>query len=117
MGATRVKPGQCYGRLRVLRQTGKTDGGTLLWECQCECGNLTKVRSSSLTRIPGKAPKGGVKSCGCLTAECARRSIVANRMSRWTKKKMEANKFVPVSQPLQPGERPRTLWQSVPPWD
>lgn len=54
--------GQRFGRLVVLRMTESTANGKVVWECQCDCGNITKVRSSSLLF-------GGTRSCGCMREE------------------------------------------------
>lgn len=52
--------GKRFGYLTVLeRSTKRTRGGKILWKCQCDCGNITYVESSSLSC-------GVTKSCGCL---------------------------------------------------
>lgn len=48
--------GQKFNRLTVL---GIASRNPLFWECKCDCGNITRVRTSNLKR-------GQVKSCGCL---------------------------------------------------
>ena len=51
--------GKRFGKLVVKKKIGKTKDGATLWECECDCGNVTNVRYNSLT--------GGItKSCGCL---------------------------------------------------
>ena len=50
--------GQRFERLTVIRDSGKRSGGSILWECQCDCGNTTLVRSDKLRN-------GTTKSCGC----------------------------------------------------
>lgn len=60
--------GQNFGRLTVLRDSGERGNGMVIWECECECGNLTKVRSGNLQ-------SGHIKSCGCLRMEISRTSI------------------------------------------
>lgn len=52
--------GQKYGRLTPIRPTDKRLSGSVIWECQCECGNITYV---SVDNLRGQHP---VKSCGCL---------------------------------------------------
>lgn len=47
--------GQRFGKLVVLRDVGRKFGG-VLWECQCDCGRIVNVRSSSLVC-------GDTKSC------------------------------------------------------
>jgi len=51
--------GERFGRLEVVRQSESRKGGSILWECLCECGTTCLVRSSCLTR------PNGTKSCGC----------------------------------------------------
>ena len=43
-----------FGQLTVLQYLGES-----LWECKCSCGNIIKVKTSSLN-------SGKTKSCGCL---------------------------------------------------
>lgn len=58
--------GQVYGRLTVIEAAddlvSQSGYHTVMWKCQCECGNVVIVR--------GKSLKGGVtKSCGCWQRE------------------------------------------------
>ena len=50
--------GQRFGRLVVLERARNSSQGTAMWRCQCDCGNITVVRSYLLK-------KGRTKSCGC----------------------------------------------------
>ena len=54
---------QKFDRLTVLEKdkTRKTNSGSY-WICQCECGNIKSVKSSSLRR-------GEITSCGCYRNE------------------------------------------------
>lgn len=53
--------GQRFGKLTVLCRTEKRmDQGSVVWCCQCECGNTAEVSASRLVR-------GKVRSCGCLS--------------------------------------------------
>lgn len=57
--------GQRFERLTVLQKTKERDkNGNIVWLCQCDCGNFTKVPTSSLI-------KGNTRSCGCLQREKA----------------------------------------------
>ena len=47
-----------FGRLIVIKYFGNG-----FWECQCDCGNITKVRTSGLNN---GAENNRTKSCGCL---------------------------------------------------
>lgn len=49
--------GKRFGRLTALREIGRRNK-YILWECQCDCGNISYVRSSAL--------KTHIRSCGCL---------------------------------------------------
>lgn len=51
--------GAIFGRLTVLRKSGKNKFGQTLWLCQCECGILKEASSGHLSQ-------GLIKSCGCL---------------------------------------------------
>ena len=55
--------GQKFNMLTVLRRMPKDDNVTR-WECMCDCGNITIVTDTHLTR-----KKHCVKSCGCLRRE------------------------------------------------
>ena len=60
--------GQRFGRLTVLRDSGRRTGkGGIIWECQCDCTNIHYVSTSNLCN-------GSVRSCKCLARElCAAR--------------------------------------------
>lgn len=51
--------GQRFGRLVALRPTDRRHNGSIVWECQCDCGKTAFVKGYSLK-------KGYTKSCGCL---------------------------------------------------
>lgn len=55
-------PGAVFGRLTVIRETEERKFKNVVYECRCQCGNITHVRGSELK-------SGNVKSCGCLRAE------------------------------------------------
>lgn len=55
-----------FGRLKAIEPTDeREDNGKIIWKCECECGNITYVSVSDLTRKR-------VRSCGCLQAETRR---------------------------------------------
>ena len=54
--------GQRFGRLVVLEDSGERSSGAIVWECICDCGTRSKVRSSSLV-------KRKTTSCGCYRKE------------------------------------------------
>lgn len=54
--------GKVFGRLTVLGESGRSERGSVLWDCSCQCGNSCKVISSSLN-------SNLITSCGCLYKE------------------------------------------------
>ena len=55
--------GQRFGRLVVVRDSGeRTSAKEVIWECKCDCGEISVVRSTILR-------SGRTKSCGCLSKE------------------------------------------------
>lgn len=50
--------GQRFGKLIVISKSKIKKYGVYLWECRCDCGNITYVSSNSLN-------SGNTKSCGC----------------------------------------------------
>lgn len=50
--------GQKFGRLTVIKPTKERRHGSVVWECQCECGNITYATTEGL-RV------GDNVSCGC----------------------------------------------------
>ena len=54
--------GKRFGRLTVIKENGKSKNGSLMYLCECNCGNVVTVRGISLRN-------GDCKSCGCLRKE------------------------------------------------
>lgn len=53
--------GKRFGKLLVQEDSGKRDNrGGVIWKCLCDCGNITFVSTSNLTR-----EKEATISCGC----------------------------------------------------
>lgn len=64
--------GKTFGKLTVIKRLGAVKIGSKsqysqLWECVCECGNITKVNSRDLK-------SGNTVSCGCIQGEKLRES-------------------------------------------
>ena len=59
-----------FGRWIVVEKTNKRSSESIVWLCKCDCGNIKKIRSSSLTH-------GETLSCGCL-----RKELFKNRTTR-----------------------------------
>lgn len=49
-----------FGKLLAIKPTSKRKNGSVVWQCQCDCGNAYFATSTELSR-------GGCSSCGCLT--------------------------------------------------
>jgi len=72
--------GQRFNRLTVIKDTGdRSNDSRIFWLCQCDCGNLTKVRSNNLK-------SGQVKSCGCLRQEITQSNNIKNQIHGDAKK-------------------------------
>lgn len=54
--------GQRFNRLVVLEEVEQEKKGIILWKCQCDCGNITTVRTANLRH-------GNIGSCGCYNRE------------------------------------------------
>lgn len=67
--------GQTFNLLTVVASAGKDKHRELLWNCLCECGNTTVVRSSKLR-------SGRTKSCGCLQRTTARDNLKTHGLSK-----------------------------------
>lgn len=50
--------GQKFGKLTVIEKTDRRQQGSIMWKCQCDCGNIKEISSGSLV-------SGHTKSCGC----------------------------------------------------
>lgn len=80
--------GKSFSRLRVIERLENDKWNSTMWLCECECGNLSKVRASDLI-------KEKQKSCGCLKKE----------QSSETGKKSKTHGMK--------GERPYQIWDCM----
>lgn len=51
--------GQTFNLLTVIKKKSVDKKGKIIWECKCECGNITTATTTQLK-------SGSKKSCGCL---------------------------------------------------
>lgn len=58
MSSAQNLTGKKFGMLTAKRKVGVDERCNALWECECECGNLSVVPATYLKR-------GVVYSCGC----------------------------------------------------
>lgn len=74
---TESRKGQRFGRLEVISDRKIKDvDGRGKWLCQCDCGNMCLVRTSSLT-------SGFTRSCGCLLAESSKARMTGPNNPNW----------------------------------
>lgn len=66
--------GQTFSRLTALGPVSRTEYKSILWLCQCLCGNSVIVATKCL--------KGGhTKSCGCLRKDNVKRALTTHGLS------------------------------------
>ncbi len=106
MGRIVDRTGERFGKLVVVRDAGRKFGG-VLWECQCDCGRLVKVRSSSLKC-------GDAQSCGTY-GECYMRwEGGQNNVGTlaWIKKMMTAGRLRATKEGHAPPQSsPAYVWE------
>jgi len=67
--------GQRFGRLTVLYDTGERKNGSVVWHCQCDCGNESDVGSDKLV-------SAHTTSCGCYQRQRAAEVNTVHGMTR-----------------------------------
>lgn len=73
--------GRQFGLLRVVRRVANAKCGKAVWECECECGKHTSVRSAHLTT-------GSSSSCGCTKGQASvwiTANGVTQRAANWAR--------------------------------
>lgn len=60
--------GQRFGRLVAMHPTDKRSGGSIVWHCQCDCGNTSDVSARALMH-------DGTESCGCMRKDSVQDSL------------------------------------------
>ena len=65
--------GRKFGRLTVLRRV-ENKGAYVMWECQCDCGNVIVARASNLKN-------GHTKSCGCYHKDAVSKANTTHGLS------------------------------------
>ena len=64
--------GQRFGRLVVIAPTERRYNRSIIWLCECDCGNKTEVTANNLLNL-------NTKSCGCLLRETAVKNVAENK--------------------------------------
>lgn len=59
-----------YGKLQPLFPTEERQSRSVVWQCQCDCGNQIKVSARNLT-------SGNTSSCGCIKSSIGEKNIEA----------------------------------------
>ena len=62
--------GLTFSRLTAIGIVGK-QWRNYVWKCECECGNITHVKS-------GELRSGGIKSCGCWKIEATKLTMTTH---------------------------------------
>ncbi len=68
--------GQRFGRLVAKYPTDKRLCSSVVWHCECDCGESCDVATVNLRN-------GSTKSCGCLQREAAKKQIGKNRNPKY----------------------------------
>jgi hypothetical protein len=78
-------PGSLLHPIRLIGYIPRACGakGTQVWDCRCQCGQITAVNRTSLIR-------GVTKSCGCIRRAHARKTLEAARVTQAKKRKNDA---------------------------
>ena len=59
MGKKIDESGKRFGKLTVIKENpNRSNDGRVMWDCVCDCGNLTTIRGKHLR-------SGHTQSCGC----------------------------------------------------
>lgn len=84
-----------YGFLTVIKATDKrASGGDVIWECICDCGNITYATKASLDR-------GDIKSCGCYRKIINQKDLIGYNF----------NKLTVIDSLFRKNEIPHILWK------
>jgi hypothetical protein len=73
MSRIKDRTGKKYGRLTFVRPTDQRDGGRVVWEMLCDCGNTIYKRYDNVVN-------GGSVSCGCKLQEI--KALIGTRSVR-----------------------------------
>ena len=90
-----------FNYLYVLREVPKEERrnpNRVEWECQCDCGNITRVITTYLKT-------GHTKSCGCRRSEAAKENFTKDI------KNIKFNRLTPLEQTDQRGTDGSIIWK------
>lgn len=86
---------QKFGRLTVVRRAKNAKNGHALWNCRCDCGNISIVDGVDLRA-------GNSQSCGCLQKEITRIIKTTHNMARTSEYKTWATMIQRCYNPNNP---------------
>jgi hypothetical protein len=69
------QPGERFGRLRIIRQSGTVKRHGRIYLCRCDCGRTTRVRGDQLR-------DGTTQSCGCFYSDTRTTANLRHGQSR-----------------------------------
>lgn len=72
----RIYPGMRTKMLTVVKQAGKNEHRSILWECRCDCGKVINVTASALRK--------GQQSCGCIAGKVTHHQTNTRLYSIWS---------------------------------
>jgi hypothetical protein len=67
--------GKRFGKLTVIRRLPNDKYKNAVWECQCDCGEIRRIRAGGLRNSK-------TQSCGCIATDILRRRISIHGMAR-----------------------------------
>lgn len=83
--------GQRFGKLIVISPTDKRSGSSVIWKCQCDCGNICFISSSYLQNRE-------ILSCGCISKSIGEEKITEilnnNKISFECQKTFNSCRFI-----------------------
>ena len=90
--------GQRFSKLTVLEETDRRNSsGSVIWKCQCDCGNITYVSQDCLCR-----KNNPTKSCGCLQKEVASNHLKELKLNLMPKINTYEKDFLVLDTELKP---------------
>jgi hypothetical protein len=94
--------GQRFGRLTVIGVSESVAGRTA-WQCRCDCGNITVVKSIYLTT-------GDTSSCGCLFLET---SVAKGRAKKIDLTGQRFGRLLVTGRSSKPGSKGEICWECL----
>ncbi len=71
----KIIPGQRFGKLTIVSDSGLRKNGYTVWNCRCDCGKELQLSRRTLLH-------SAVSDCGCTTLPARRRDITGQRFGK-----------------------------------